>query len=326
MTNNRFIFSILFVVIGMFAVPLIAEIPKINLQSKQQTASKTRFLERSTNPAQDFWKNPDVVEKYASGGNHVQISRFFQASNWLAKYPIKKGEVIADIGAGTGEITMLFAAMNGSGLNYAVDYSDAMVSVAHRKLKKVQINNLQIWTSDASDLKLPTAEETVDRIISFTAIHWFPDAASFISGVNTYLTPGGNFFFRYAGCKGDETLELAEKISQDPMWREKFKDFSCPMHAYSLDTMQQLIEDEGLVWEDSKVWKNIELFDSEYDYRAYVAGWLPHLYHLKNLHDREKFLDLLVKTHCARPDRNNDGEITVWDTQVLITGFKPQKN
>ena len=272
--------------------------------------------------SQDFWKNPDVVTRYATGGNQVQQARFFQSAPWLAKYPINKGETIVDIGAGTGEITMLFATVNGAGQNYAVDYSDAMVSVAHRKIARAKISNLQVWTSDATQLKLPTEERTVNRMISFSAIHWFPNLQGFIEGVNKYLAPGGIFFFRYAGCKGDETLELAEKLSKDEKWQKKFERFICPMHAHSPETMQITIEKVGLVWEEAHIWKNTETFDNEDGYKTYVAGWLPHLYHLQG-QDREDFLNTVVKTHCARPDRNKNGEITVLDTQVKITGSKP---
>jgi len=271
---------------------------------------------------QEFWKNPEIVAKYASGGNQVQTARFYQAAPWLAAHPIKPGELIADIGAGTGEIALLFATVNGSGQNYAVDYSDAMVRVAHAKLSKAKIINLQIWTSDATKLKLPTAEGTVNRMVSFTAIHWFPELGGFIEGVHKYLAPGGLFFFRYAGCQGDETLELAEKLCREEKWKQKFEKFSCPMHTHTPEAFRTTLEKVGLVWEEVCIWKNKETFDNAEGYKAYVAGWLPHLYHLEGS-DREEFLQTVVKTHCQRPDRNNNGEITVLDTQVKITGAKP---
>lgn len=274
--------------------------------------------------SQDFWKNPEVVTRYAAGGNHVQQARFYQAGPWLAKYPINKGETIVDIGAGTSEITMLFATVNGAGQNYAVDYSDAMVSVAHRKLAKTNISNLQVWSCDATKLKLPTAESTVDRIISFTAIHWFPNLEGFIDGVNKYLKPGGTFFFRYAGCEGDETLEVAEKLRQEDKWKSKFTAFECPMHTYSPEAMRSAISKVGLVWEEAAIWKNVETFDSKDAYKSYVEGWLPHLYHLKG-EERQDFLNDVINTHCSRKDRTNEkGEITVWDTQVKVTGLKPK--
>ena len=71
--------------------------------------------------SQDFWKNPEIVTRYTNGGNQVQQARFHQAASWLAKNPITKGETIADIGAGPADITMIFATINGGGLNYAKD-------------------------------------------------------------------------------------------------------------------------------------------------------------------------------------------------------------
>lgn len=271
--------------------------------------------------SQTFWQNPDIVERYASGGNQVQTARFYQIAPWLAQHPIKPGETIADVGAGTGEIALLFATVNGSGQNYAVDYSDAMVRVAHAKLSKAKISNLQIWTSDATQLKLPTAENTVNRMVSFTAIHWFQNLTGFVDGVNKYLTPGGIFFFRYAGCQGDETLELAEKISTDDKWKQKFEKFTCPMYTHTPEVFRATLEKVGLMWEEASIWRNVETFDNEDAYKTYVAGWLPHLYHLEKA-DRPDFLNAVVKAHCQRPERNCNGKITVWDTQVKITGSK----
>ena len=87
--------------------------------------------------------------------------------------------------------------------------------------------------------------------------------------------------------------------------------------------MQKTIEKVGLVWDEASIWRNEEKFENQEAYKTYVVAWLPHIYHLEG-QEREDFLNEVVTTHCARPDRNAKGEITVWDTQVKVTGSKPK--
>ncbi len=103
-------------------------------------------------------------------------------------------------------------------------------------------------------------------------------------------------------------------------YSDAFDKFVCPMHTYSPVDMQNEIEKVGLVWEEASIWRNTETFEDADGYKAYVSGWLPHLYHLSGK-DRDDFLDEVVKTHCARPDRNKNGEITVW-VSLTLTYFR----
>ena len=274
----------------------------------------------------NFWKNPEIVTNYAGGGNETQKRRFFQAAEWLRENPFKPKEYLVDIGAGTGEITLLFAMCNASGRNLAVDYSKAMVNVAQEKVRQAHLSNVQIWNSDAMELNLPTGKETVTRIVSFSAIHWFPHLDKFINGVDHYLAPEGKCFFRYAGCEGDETLKIAEEMRKEDKWVDKFDGFSCPMYTHRPETMRDEIEKVQMKCEKYIFRINTEEFANASDYSKYVMGWLPHYYQLKDSDERNVFLTELVETHCSRDDRHDEkGRITVEDSQVEIWASKPKE-
>lgn len=273
----------------------------------------------------DFWRNPDVVNAYRNGGNATQIKRFYQANQWLTKNPIKPGELLVDVGAGTAEISLLFAMCLASGNVLAVDYSPAMVMAAQMNKRALGLPNINIWNSDAMNLSLPANEASVDRLISFTAIHWFNDIEKFLNGVHKYLKPGGLFFFRYAGCQGDQTLEAAEKLRKEDKWVSRFEGFNNPMYTHSIDKMQAIIRKVNLVCEKAAIWENIEHFNNREDYKKYVEGWLPHLYFLTDEQDRQEFLDEIVERHCNNPNHHSkDNTIIVFDTQVEVWGYKPE--
>ena len=279
----------------------------------------------SDNCGYNFWKNPEIVANYAGGGNETQKRRFFQAADWLRENPFNK-EYLVDIGAGTGEITLLLAMCNASGRNLGVDYSKAMVNVAQEKVRLARLSNVQIWNSDAMALDLPTCRETVTRIVSFSAIHWFPYLDKFISGVDHYLAPGGKCFFRYAGCEGDETLNIAEEMRKEDKWEDKFDGFFCPMYTHHPETMRDEIQKVGMKCEKYIFRINTEEFVDQKDYSKYVSGWLPHYYHITDRDERNAFLAELVEEHCSRDDRHNEnGYITVEDSQVEIWASKPKE-
>lgn len=284
---------------------------KLNLDSTARQADSSYF-----------WNNEEIVKQYVERGNIVQTKRYFQALNWLDAHPIKCTETVVDIGAGDGNISALFAMKVLKGNLLAVDYSIPMVRAAQINKRNLKLANMNVWHADATNLSLPTENESIDRIISFTAIHWFNDINKFMAGVDKYLKPGGVFFFRYAGCEGDQTLELAEEMRKEEEWASKFEGFENPMHTYPVDEMRGSIKKVHMVCEKAAIWENVERFRDREGYKNYVAGWLPHLYHLSG-DDREKFLEELISRHCSNEDNYDHGDLIVRDTQVEVWGFKP---
>jgi len=145
--------------------------------------------------------------------------------------------------------------------------------------------------------------------------------------VNKYLKQGGVFYFRYAGCVGDETLLLAEQLrTTTPKWIEHFKDFKQPMKTYNPSDLSKIIEKFDLVCEQYRFFKNIIYFDDETAYKKYVNGWLPHLYYLDAAWYREEFLDEIVKLQKESQKNKwtstSHGRLIVVETQVEIYGRK----
>ncbi|HET7764584.1 MAG TPA: methyltransferase domain-containing protein [Burkholderiales bacterium] len=102
----------------------------------------------------------------------------------------KPGMTVADIGAGTGLFTMLFAdAVKPGGSVYAVDISQAFVDYIQETAKKRRVRNVTAVLTDGTDVKLP--EGSVDLAYLSDVYHHFEHPAETLASIRKALKPGG---------------------------------------------------------------------------------------------------------------------------------------
>jgi len=166
-------------------------------------------------------------------------------------------------------------------------------------------------------------EGSVDRIFSNNEVHNCDNLNEYVDKLYKILKYGGRYFIRYKSFKTDETLILAEQISKEPKWWNKFKNFSLALKYWPSSILCDYLENAGLVWEKQKEWRNVTSFNTLEEYKNYISGWLPHLYHLNKI-DREEFLEQLVSVH-AESHKNSD-KVNVEESLIEIYGYKPAKN
>jgi len=102
----------------------------------------------------------------------------------------KPGMTVADIGAGTGLFTMLFAdAVRPGGSVYAVDISPAFVDYIQETAKKRRVRNVTAVLTDGVDVKLP--DDSVDLAYLSDVYHHFEHPAETLASIRRALKPGG---------------------------------------------------------------------------------------------------------------------------------------
>jgi ubiquinone/menaquinone biosynthesis C-methylase UbiE len=102
----------------------------------------------------------------------------------------KPGMTVADIGAGTGLFTMLFAdAVKPGGSVYAVDISPAFVDYIQETAKKRRVRNVTAVLTDGVDVKLP--DDSVDLAYLSDVYHHFEHPAETLASIRRALKPGG---------------------------------------------------------------------------------------------------------------------------------------
>ena len=103
---------------------------------------------------------------------------------------LKSGEVIADIGAGSGYFTFHLARHVGDkGKVYAVDVSPEMILHVNRRIRDQKANNVVTVLSDPDDPLLP--DRSVNRFFFSDSWHHIENQSKYLSLMKRMLKPGG---------------------------------------------------------------------------------------------------------------------------------------
>lgn len=153
-----------------------------------------------------------VVLAYAQGGTRHPVSgrtiagvMGHQGAAWLDRpereteeapsrairaLRIEPGQVIADIGAGSGYYSLLLSkAVGPQGRIYATDIQPEMLAILERKLKAQSIDNVQLVLGTEQETRLPDA--SVDLAIMVDVYHELQHPQAFLQAVKRALKPGG---------------------------------------------------------------------------------------------------------------------------------------
>jgi ubiquinone/menaquinone biosynthesis C-methylase UbiE len=103
---------------------------------------------------------------------------------------LKPGEVIADIGAGSGYFTFHLARHVGEkGKVYAVDVSPDMIRHINRRIREIKTNNVVSILADPDDPLLP--ERSINRFFICDVWHHVDNPVKYLSLMKKMLKPGG---------------------------------------------------------------------------------------------------------------------------------------
>jgi cyclopropane fatty-acyl-phospholipid synthase-like methyltransferase len=127
------------------------------------------YIASLDDPARDAYQKPDEV---------------------LNALALRPGEVVADIGAGSGYFTVRLARTVGdTGRVYAVDISPDMIRHLNHRLRDSGIRNVVTVLSDPDDPLLP--DGSVDRFVIVDTWHHIEDQAKYLALLKRMLKPGG---------------------------------------------------------------------------------------------------------------------------------------
>ena len=102
---------------------------------------------------------------------------------------VRDGEVIADIGAGSGYFTVRLAHQVGaSGRVYAVDVSPDMIRHLQARVREMRLSNVTPILARPDDPLLP---QPVDRFVIVDVWHHIDDQPAYLALMKKQLKPGG---------------------------------------------------------------------------------------------------------------------------------------
>ena len=148
------------------AFPQAATTPQ---EMHQLHGDPAAYIAALDDPTRDLYQKPDEVMKALA---------------------IRAGEVVADIGAGSGYFTMRLArAVGEAGRVYAVDISPDMVRHLNHRLRDAGVHNVVTVLCDPDDPLLPDA--SVDRFLIVDTWHHIEGQPKYLGLLKRMLKPGG---------------------------------------------------------------------------------------------------------------------------------------
>jgi SAM-dependent methyltransferase len=127
------------------------------------------FIRRQMDPGRARWQKPDAVVR-ALG--------------------LRRGQVVADVGAGPGFFTLRLArAVGPTGQVYAVDPEPSVLDVLRERLGRSRVRNVTPVLARADDPMLPAG--CCDLALVVNSYHHVPDGPAFLRRLAQALTRGG---------------------------------------------------------------------------------------------------------------------------------------
>ena len=133
---------------------------------------------------------------------------------------LKEGEVVADIGAGSGYYTFRMAKLVGDkGKIMAVDIQKEMLDIIRSRMKKDGIENVEPVLGDEADPKLKDA--SVDTILLVDVYHELAQPDEMTAKMVKALKPGGRIVFVEFRLEDEKVpIKLVHKMSEKQVIKE----------------------------------------------------------------------------------------------------------
>jgi ubiquinone/menaquinone biosynthesis C-methylase UbiE len=136
----------------------------------------------ASRPTADWIKTLDAPDRIAS----------LRVDDIIARLKLAPGQVVADLGAGTGAFALPLAkAVGANGKVYAVEIDRGLVDYIAAKVKQAGVANVLPLVGTPTDPSLPAAD--VDVAFMHDVLHHVEDRPAFLKQAVRYLKPGARF-------------------------------------------------------------------------------------------------------------------------------------
>lgn len=171
--------------------------------------------------------DPNGIGKWYKGREIAHVMGF-QGMRWLERperekeekttsllenMTIKRGDEIADIGAGSGYHVFKMATKADQGLIYAVDIQDEMLRAIREKMSQTKQENIKPVKGSNKSVNLP--ENSIDKVLMVDVYHEFEYPIEMIASIKKSLRSDGKIFLiEYRGEDDSVPIKKLHKMTE----------------------------------------------------------------------------------------------------------------
>jgi len=149
------------------AIPILSGIAATNAFSQLAQLPADKYIQRMDDPSRDL-----------------------KVAEVIAKLRLKPGDVVADIGSGSGAFSIPMAkAIAPNGILYAVDIDQKMLDFVADRARKSGVTNLRTVLGSDDDPKLPV--KNLDVAFFHRVLHMIEHRQAYLNSTATYMKPDG---------------------------------------------------------------------------------------------------------------------------------------
>jgi trans-aconitate 2-methyltransferase len=212
----------------------------------------------------------------------------------LARLPLEGGELVLDVGCGTGRLTEKLIDRLPRGRVVAVDRSRNMIATARDYLLPRRHDRVRFAQADAAALPF---DAVADAVFSTATFHWVLDHERLFSSLFAALKPGGRLVAQAGG--GPNLHRIHQRcgvIMHDPAFAPHFTRWANPWEFADAAVTTRRLQQAGFEQIETSVVASPVYQPDAPAYREFVEHVIcrPHLSHLPTAELRDRFLDRLT--------------------------------
>jgi SAM-dependent methyltransferase len=137
--------------------------------------------------ADHFGRHFDNAEEWAKSFDDPARDHWQMPARVIDALQLKSGQLVADVGAGTGYFTVRLAKSPAAPKVYAVDIEPSMVEYVTRRAAREGLKNVAAVQAGPDRTNLP---EPVDLVLIVDTYHHIPNRVAYFTALKTRMKPG----------------------------------------------------------------------------------------------------------------------------------------
>ncbi|NUN14650.1 MAG: class I SAM-dependent methyltransferase, partial [Myxococcales bacterium] len=163
------------------------------------------------------------TEKYAAKFERAERDDYQKPDEVIKALAIQPGQIIADVGAGSGYFTRRLAqAVGPAGAVYAIDIEPGMLALVRKDAETRQLSNVIPILASVDSPKLPPGK--VDMIFISDTVHHIPNRVGYFAELKAHLSPDSRVVISdFKKMESPVGPPLAHKLSEEEIEAELTK-------------------------------------------------------------------------------------------------------